>query len=365
MSHDAFTPAWWLPGAHAQTMGARFLRSRRRGGITLRRERLELPDGDFVDLDWTVGAERIVGTEGTDGEEGAERRGPLVLLLHGLEGSARSGYAIETYRQLGRRGIDSVGLNFRSCSGELNRLARLYHSGETGDLRYVLSARRERCTGRALGVIGISLGGNVLLKYLGEAGNGRLPAPDAAVAISVPFDLSTGADQMERGFGRAYRWFLVRKLKRKVRGKLELLNGRIDVERVLRARSFRECDEYATAPLHGFAGAEDYYRKSSSNRFIQSVRVPTLLLHSRDDPFLPPAALPLSAIEANPFLTLVLTDRGGHVGFFEGGPPWNPAFWMEEQSASFLAHHHQGTPAATGDVHPLEAGWVDPNPENI
>ena len=336
MSHDTFTPAWWLPGAHAQTMGARFLRSRRRRGITLRRERLELPDGDFVDLDWTVGTERIVGTEGAGVEEGTERRGPLVLLLHGLEGSARSGYAIETYRHLGQRGIDSVGLNFRSCSGELNRLARLYHSGETGDLRYVLNALRERYTGRALGVIGISLGGNVLLKYLGEAGDGRLPAPDAAVAISVPFDLSTGADQMERGFGRAYRWFLVRKLKRKVRGKLELLNGRIDVERVLRSRSFREFDEYATAPLHGFAGAEDYYSRSSSLGFLDRIRIPTLLIHSEDDPFLPRDSMPLGIESSNSSVETRFTRRGGHVGFVTGHP-WAPTFWAEHEAAGFMA----------------------------
>jgi predicted alpha/beta-fold hydrolase len=214
--------------------------------------------------------------------------------------------------------------------------------------------------------IGFSLGANVLLKFLGEQGAKNAAPVSAAVAISVPYDLSAGAAALDRGtMGRIYSGYFLRSLLAKVRAKKEILANVLDLDAVWASATLREFDEVATAKLHGFAGAEDYYRKSSSNRFVHSVRVPTLLLHSRDDPFLPPAALPLSAIEATPFLTLVLTDRGGHVGFFEGGPPWNPAFWMEEQSASFLAHHHQGTPATTGDVHPFEAGWVDPNPENI
>jgi predicted alpha/beta-fold hydrolase len=164
---------------------------------------------------------------------------------------------------------------------------------------------------------------------------------------------------------RIYTGYFLRSLVAKVRAKKEILANILDLEAVWASATIRNFDDAATVKLHGFAGSEDYYRKSSSNRFVQSVRVPTLLLQSRDDPFLPAAALPLSAIEANPFLTLVLTDRGGHVGFLEGGPPWNPAFWVEEQSASFLAHHHQSASATTPDANPVAHGRVDPNTGNL
>ncbi len=344
-----FSPPWWLASAHLQTLAGKFLRATPDGMLTT--ERLETPDGDFLDIDWMP--------------ETAPA-GPLVLLLHGLEGHTKRGYMVQTYLALANLGMRAVGLNFRGCSGEANRAPRFYHSGETEDIGFVIGLLRERFPTRPLMAIGFSLGANVLLKFLGEQGAKNAAPASAAVAISVPYDLSAGAAALDRGaMARIYSGYFLRSLLAKVRAKKEILANVLDLDAVWASTTLREFDEVATAKLHGFAGAEDYYRKSSSNRFVHSVRVPTLLVHSRDDPFLPPAALPLSAIEANPFLTLVLTDRGGHVGFFEGGPPWNPAFWMEEQSASFLAHHHQGTPAATGDVHPLEAGWVDPNPENI
>jgi predicted alpha/beta-fold hydrolase len=314
-----FSPAWWLPGPHAQTLGARLLRSRA-VGPELRRERVELPDGDFLDLDATDG--------GPDG--------PLVVVLHGLEGSARSGYARQVYRALLARRIASVGLNFRSCSGVLNRTPRLYHSGETGDLRFVLELLRRRFPGRLLGAVGFSLGGNILLKYLGEEG---AAAPlIAAAAISVPFDLAAGARRLERGFSRAYRRYLVGKLKRKTLAKAALLDGRVDLERVRRSRTFVEFDDAATAPLHGFADASDYYARSSSNRFLAAIRVPTLLIHSQDDPFLPAGAIPGATVAENPFLRAEFPERGGHVGFVSG-PPWAPEFWAEERAAEFLAGH--------------------------
>ncbi len=314
-------------------------------------ERLETPDGDFLDIDWMPET---------------DPGGPLVLLLHGLEGHTRRGYMVQTYLELASRGMRAVGLNFRGCSGEVNGAPRFYHSGETEDVGFVTALLRERFPTRPLMAIGFSLGGNVLLKFLGEQGAKNTAPVSAAVAISVPYDLSAGAAALDRsGMARIYSGYFLRSLLAKVRAKKEILANIVDLDAVWASATLREFDDAATAKLNGFEGADDYYRKSSSNRFVQSVRVPTLLLHSHDDPFLPPSALPLSAIEANPFLTLVLTDRGGHVGFFEGGPPWNPAFWMEEQSASFLAHRHQGTPATTGEVHPIAPGWVDPNPENI
>jgi predicted alpha/beta-fold hydrolase len=315
-----FRPAWWLPGRHAQTIGGRLLRLGR--SFPLRRERIETRDGDFLDLDFAPAP-----------REGA----PQVLLLHGLEGSARRGYALITYAELAAAGIQGVGLNFRSCSGEPNRLARLYHSGETGDLRFVLDHLAARFPGVRRGAIGFSLGGNVLLKLLGEEGEGAREWLEAAAAISVPYDLAAGADHLERSaMGRFYRRRFVRSLQRKIAAKRALLAGKVDLARALRARTFREFDDVATAPLHGFADAAEYYRLSSSARYLERVRVPTLLLHAEDDPFLPPHALPRDAIARNPHLVPVITPRGGHVGFI-GGPPWAPRFWAEAEAVRFLA----------------------------
>ncbi|MBI2535943.1 MAG: hydrolase [Gemmatimonadetes bacterium] len=316
MDQTGFRPAWWLPGPHAQTLGARWLRSRE-GETALRRERVQLPDGDFLDLDFSDLDPRL----------------PLVVVLHGLEGSARSTYALEMYRALRARDIRAVGLNFRSCSGEVNRAPRLYHSGETGDLAYVLDLLRRRFPDRPIGAMGFSLGGNVLLKYLGEAGGAVEPA--AAAAISVPFDLGAGAVHLERGFSRAYRRYLVRKLQRKTRAKAALLRGRISVENVLAARTFVEFDDAATAPLHGFRDAEDYYAKSSCAQYLSAIRVPTLLIHSADDPFLPAESIPRVAVAANPFIRAAFTETGGHVGFVSG-PPWAPVLWAERRAAGFL-----------------------------
>jgi predicted alpha/beta-fold hydrolase len=321
MTAAAFRPAWWVQGPHSQTLAARLLRSFLR--VELRRERLELGDGDFLDLDW------VAAPAGRD----TENR-PLVLVLHGLEGSANSGYARQMYRELSTQGLQAVGLNFRGCSGEPNRLPRAYHSGETGDLGYVLGVLRERYPRRAIGAVGFSLGGNVLLKYLGEDNK----ALDAAVAISVPFDLSAGADHVELGFSKTYRAFLVRKLKRKVRAKTRIMDSVIDVARALSARTFREFDDAVIVPIHGFHDAEDYYQQSSSAQFLEWITTPTLLIHSLDDPFLPTAAVPSGITGRNPNIETAFTRHGGHVGFVSG-QPWSPLFWGEQRAALFLAEN--------------------------
>ena len=277
---------------------------------------------------------------------------------------------VQTCLALAHRGLRAVGLNFRGCSGEVNRAPRFYHSGETDDVRFVFGLLRERFPTRPLMAVGFSLGGNILLKYLGEQGEKNAAGLSAAVAVSVPYDLSAGAVALERrGLTKVYAGYFLRSLLAKVRAKArvkkETLASILDLDAVWASATIRDFDEAATARLHGFADAEDYYRRSSSNRFLQSVRVPTLLIHSLDDPFLPTAALPLSVIEANPFLSLSLTECGGHVGFFEGGPPWNPTFWMEGQSASFLAHHRGEGSSTTADAKSVAPGRVDPNPENL
>ena len=344
-----FSPPWWSAGVHVQTLAGKFLRPAPVG--VLIRERIETPDGDFLDLDWMPETDPAA---------------PLVLLLHGLEGNTRRGYMVQTYHAMEKLGMRAVGLNFRGCSGEVNREPRFYHSGETEDIGFVLGALRDRFPTRPLMALGFSLGGNILLKYLGERGAQNDTPVSAAVAVSVPYDLSAGADALERGFmTKLYVRYFLRSLFAKVRAKEKILEDVLDLDAVWNSTTLRDFDDAATAKLHGFAGAEDYYQKSSSNRFIESVRVPTLLIHSRDDPFQPASALPLGEIEANPFLSLVLTESGGHVGFYEGGPPWNPAFWVEEQSASFLANNHWASSTMSGDSSPCAPGWVDPNTEKL
>jgi len=321
-----FVPAWWLPGPHAQTIGGNVLR--RRGGVRYRRERLELDDGDFLDLDWALAADPSREDDGT----------PLVVVLHGLEGGPTSTYVLEMHRALARRGLASVTLSFRSCSGEPNRLPRMYHSGETGDLTFVLATLRRCHPDRGLGAVGFSLGGNVLLKYLGECGrDGSGPARvDAAAAVSVPFDLAAGLAKLERGPSRVYHRYLLRKLLCKARSKAETLRGHADVEALLAVRTIRAFDDVLTAPLHGFRDAAEYYARSSSNQFLSSIRVPTLLVHSVDDPFLPGDAIPNGSVASNPHLEARFTPAGGHVGFVSG-PPWRPRFWAEDTAAAFLA----------------------------
>jgi hypothetical protein len=316
-----FRPLPGLRGAHVQTIAGRLLR--RAPPMAFRRERVELPDGDFVDLDFAPPPRPDA---------------PRVLLLHGLEGSARRGYALNTYRELARRGLGAVGLNFRSCSGEPNRGPRLYHSGETEDLRYVARLLREQTPGTLCGAVGFSLGGNALLKFLGEEGEHAAGWLRAAAAVSVPYDLGAGADALDASImGRIYTRVFVRSLVAKAEAKGSLISEHCDLERVRRARSFREFDDAATAPIHGFSGAADYYARSSSRHFLARIRVPTLLLQAGDDPFLPAAAFPHAEVAANPLLQAVITAHGGHVGFIEG-PPWRPRFWAEEQVAEYLAH---------------------------
>jgi predicted alpha/beta-fold hydrolase len=283
--------------------------------------RWDTPDGDFLDLDFV--------------EENGLRDDVLVLLLHGLEGSARSGYILETARRLAGHGIASAALNFRSCSGELNRGLRLYHSGETSDLAWVVERLLSDRPDRRLAASGVSLGGNVLLKYLGETRSGS--GLETAAAWSVPFDLAAGARFMEHGFSRVYVRRLLRSLKGKCRARRHELGPIIDLERTLDAATFWEFDDAATAPLHGFDGADDYYARSSCGRFLATITVPTLVVHSRDDPFVPAGAIPRTALHDNPSITPVITDHGGHVGFVSGEIPFSPHFWAEDLIARWLA----------------------------
>ena len=314
-----FRPAWWLRNRHAQTLAGRFLRPETT--LPVERWRIDTPDGDFLDLDFAPAPAPDA---------------PIVVVLHGLEGSTRREYISLMLRELFDLGLRGVGMNFRGCGGEPNHSARFYHSGETGDLAHVVDVVRERYPGLPIGGAGFSLGGNVLLKYLGERGEG---APiTAAVAVSVPFDLPGCAQRLSSGvMRRTYGAHFLRSLKRKVSAKRHRLNGEADVDRALTARTLKDFDDAFTAPVHGFAGAEDYYARSDVRRHLAHIRVPALLVQARDDPFLPPGAPPEAAVAANPHLAAAFTDRGGHLGFVGGAFPWRPRFWAEREAARFLA----------------------------
>lgn len=319
-SPGAFRAPIWARGPHAQTLMARVLRPA--AGPELVRERIETPDGDFLDVDW-----------GHD----PGPRAPVVLLLHGLEGSSRRAYVRSVARELTARGVRPVAMNFRGCSGEPNRAPRFYHSGDTADPAWLLGLIRERWPARPVGAMGFSLGGNVLLKMLGERDDGGRGLVGAAAVMSVPYDLAAGSALLERSvMGRLYSEYFLRSLRRKLETKRRLLASEIDLAAARSARTIRDFDDRVTAPLNGFRGAEEYYAECSSSRFLEGVRVPTLLVHALDDPFLPASAIPRTDVERNRLVTLLLQSRGGHVGFLAGSPR-APRFWADRACASFLA----------------------------
>ncbi len=236
-------------------------------------------------------------------------------------------------------------MHFRGCSGETNRLARSYHSGETGDLELVLRTLREREPGSPIALVGYSLGGNVLLKWLGQVG--AAAHVDCAVAVSVPFELEKAAWRLERGFSRIYQARLLHSLKASVARKhrQELLPAELgDLSAV---HSFRDFDDVVTAPLHGFRDASHYYQESSSRQYLKGIRVPTLILHALDDPFMTPDAVPTPA-ELSRCTTLELSRRGGHVGFVAGRWPWRPRYWLDERIPAFI-HAHINQAADCGE----------------
>ncbi|MCU0936006.1 MAG: hydrolase [Gammaproteobacteria bacterium] len=331
---------------------------RRRPRLGLRRERVELPDGDFLDLDWVAPAAGPAGSRGADPERvdvsargawggtGRARpaeRAPVVLVLHGLEGSSDSHYARGLLAAVRDRGWTGVLMHFRGCSGEPNRLPRSYHSGETGDTAYVVSLLRGRLPGRPLAVVGYSLGGNVLLKWLGETGSAA--TVDCAVAVSVPFELSAAANRLERGFSRFYQWWLLRSLADALEEKVARGTLPPAFAGHARSRTFRAFDDAVTAPLHGFAGVDDYYGRSSSRQYLGGIAVPTLILHALDDPFLVPAAVPVPS-EVPSAVTLEVYPRGGHVGFVAGRWPWRAEYWLERRIPAFLAARAPTSPAS-------------------
>jgi predicted alpha/beta-fold hydrolase len=285
-----------------------------------------VPDGDELEL------HRVAPVDP------ASANGARLLVLHGLEGTIRSHYLRGILAAASARGWHADALIFRTCNGEMTRARRLYHSGETTDLAFVVDRLVHEHPGCPLALAGFSLGGNVLLKWLGEHGTSLPDEVVAAAAVSVPFDLERGARAIERGFSRVYTRHFLRTLRSKARVKLRRDPGLFDADALERAHTLYEFDDAVTAPVHGFENASDYYRRSSSIRFLEAIRRPTLLLNAYDDPFLPRHVLDDVARVArqNPFLTVEFHARGGHVGFISGHSPWSPHYYAEDRPLAFL-----------------------------
>jgi uncharacterized protein len=299
----------WLPGGNLQTIYAGLFAPRPR--VDYRRERWESPDGDFIDLDWTA----------------AKPGQPLVALFHGLEGNAQSHYSRALMAALVARGWHGVVVHFRGCGGEPNRKARAYHSGDATEIDWVLR-RLHQAHDEKLFAAGVSLGGNALLKWLGDQGAGAHGVVAAAAAVSAPLDLAAGGHALGRGFNLVYTRMFLATLKRKSLQKLQSFPGAFDARSMLRARTLYEFDNVVTAPLHGFRDTDDYWSRASSKPGLLNIRVPTLVLNAKNDPFVPTASLP-SPPEAAACVVLEQPEDGGHCSFVSGRFPghlgWLPA----------------------------------------
>ena len=315
-----FRPAWWCRGPHGQTLAGALLRRRIRLP-DLRREPWETPDGDFLEVDQLPG--------GADG--------PILVILHGLEGSSSTPQVRGFLAGANRRGWRALAVNFRSCGGRTNRLRRSYHGGDTADLHWILQRSVASHPHTTIFCLGLSLGGNVLLKYLGEQANAALPAVKAAAAICAPFDLAASAAAFEADFwNRVYMRRLVRSLKRKTCAKLRSFPDLVDAQRLEKVRTIRDFDALVTAPANGFPSADAYWSASSCAPFLPLIRRPVLLINALDDPLVPAHTLPRAAVAANPQLAPLFPRHGGHLGFIAGRFPTRPVFWAEEAIFDFF-----------------------------
>jgi predicted alpha/beta-fold hydrolase len=312
-----FRPPWWMRNAHVQTVYARY--GRRVERPPLRAERWNTPDGDFLEVHFL------------EGDPGM----PTAVLLHGLEGNIESTYFVALLQALHEAGWSAAAMEFRSCSGEMNRARRMYHSGETEDLGFVVRRLIERQPDAQLYVAGYSLGGNVTAKWFGENGDALPGNVCAGAVISAPYDLVTSGRHMDSTVSRLYVLHFLRKLVPKAVEKDRMHPGIIDLERVRRARTFREFDDHATAPLHGFADAHDYYTKVACGQFLDHVRRPLLLLSADDDPFNPGHTLPRELAAHHPYLHAEFTRYGGHCGFIQR-EQGRTVSWAEDQVVRFF-----------------------------
>ena len=309
---NRYIPPWWLPGGHLQTIVASLLPPPR---VTLARERWDTPDGDFIDVDFA----------------GSPQASRLLVLFHGLEGCSESHYARAVAARAASEGWRVAIPHWRGCSGEANRKPRAYHSGDSEEIDWIL----RRFDGE-LYAAGISLGGNALLKWLGERGDEAQRIVRKAAAVSAPVDLSAAGRALDRGLNRLiYTRHFLSTLKPKSLAKLEVFPGLYDGARVRSVRTFREFDDLVTAPLHGFRDAEDYWTCAASAPWLEHIRVPTLVLNARNDPFLPERELLAATRKASASVMLEFPASGGHAGFLVGPFPGRHT-WLPQRLFEFF-----------------------------
>ncbi len=316
-SHTAFRASWWLSHRHAQTLYGALCAPAPHPGWT--RERWATPDGDFIDVDLLPGRPQA----------------PLLTLFHGLEGSTGSRYLRALGGAAAAAGWHVLAPNFRSCSGHMNLKARIYHAGDSAEIHWILGRARERHPHARRFAAGVSLGANMLLKWLGENGAAASTTLDRAAAVATPFDLRAVAENLSRGFNRVYTRHFLSTLKPKAREKARQFPGLFDLDGALRARTMREFDDHFMAPVHGFSDADDYWARSSCGPWLARIAVPALLLNALDDPFVPQDALPSKAA-CSPSIVTDFQKQGGHVGFVAGGFPGDIR-WMPQRVMAFLS----------------------------
>lgn len=314
---SSFRSPRFLANAHSQTIWPALTRKVPNPGYA--RERFELPDGDFLDLDWSrVGSKR------------------LAIVLHGLEASAHEHYVMAMVNALNKRGWDAVGINQRSCSGEANRLWRSYHSGETNDLDLVIQRIRKQGDYDSIVLHGFSLGGNIVLKYAGEQGEALVGKVDAVSAASVPVHLNSCAAKINTAFNGIYNKRFMKFLKEKLQAKAHLAPDSKTLNRLLNLKVLTDFDEYYTAPAHGFKDAEDYYTQSRCLNFLPEIKIPTFLLNAQDDPFLTPECFPYEIAKNHKYLRMEAPRKGGHVGFVNFNK--EKEYWLEKRVPQFFAN---------------------------
>ena len=316
-----YAAPWWLPGGNLQTIWPALLARRGAGAqLAYRRERWTTPDGDFLDLDWLPST----GSGHAPSTSASRTDVPLLVLFHGLEGSSRSHYAQAFAGFAQEHALAYVVPHFRGCSGELNHAPRAYHSGDHEEIGWILGRLRARHAG-PLVAVGVSLGGNALMRWAAEAGDQAAASADAAAAVCSPIDLAAGSAAIGRGFNRlVYTTMFLRSMKPKALAKLGQHPGLFDGARLMAARDLYEFDDIFTAPLHGFHNADDYYARASAKPHLHRIRIPALVLNALNDPFVPAYSLP-TAREVGPHVTLWQPAEGGHVGFPDGAMPGHAA----------------------------------------
>jgi predicted alpha/beta-fold hydrolase len=324
---------WWLPGGNLQTIwSARYARTGRGAPIAYRRERWTTPDGDFLDADWLDAS----------AAPPAGAHAPLLVMFHGLEGSSRSHYALAFADLARERGMRLVVPHFRGCSGEMNLAPRAYHSGDYEEIGWILARVRAQHAG-PVWAVGVSLGGNALMRWAAQAGDTAARSVDAVACVCSPLDLAAGSAAIGRGFNRqVYTRMFLRTMKSKALKKLAQYPGLFDAQAMCNARDLYAFDNLFTAPLHGFRDVDDYYARASARPHLHRIRVPALVLHAANDPFVPTYSLPRAG-EVGPCVTLWQTSQGGHVGFPRGGLPGDVRH-MPEAVVDWLAAQ-RSTPA--------------------